>query len=172
MTFTALLAALEPLDSTASLVFLIDDDEIGAGYHVTELRHSISTGIDCGGNVEAWDEAHLQLLDGAGKTHMSVSKFTTILRQSLNKLPQLSEAPLLAEFSLDNDGLKLMSMGAPIQNADRVTVRLRNTNAVCKPARRHKSLDAKSSACCTGSNSKGGCCGSAPATDASERCCA
>lgn len=73
MTFTELLAALDPLDAQAPLIFSAGARNIGAGYHVTELRHSASTGIDCSGTISTWDEGRLQLLDGPGKIHMSVA---------------------------------------------------------------------------------------------------
>lgn len=168
MTFAKLLSSLKPLDANAALIFEVEDHVIGAGYHVTELRHSVSTGIDCGGNIEAWQEARLQLLDGPGKAHMSVGKFTDILEKSLGKLPKLSGVPLLVEFSPGNFGLKLMALSEPSVRDGRVFLKLRESKAICKPAQRNKLLDEATNACCRVSNSVGACCGS----EAGEACCA
>lgn len=172
MTFSKLLTKLNPYDGAAPLVFEADDHVIGAGYHVTELRHSISTGIDCGGNIEKWEEARLQLLDGAGQTHMNVGKFRDIVKGSLSKLPKLSEAPLLVEFSPDNLGLKLMTLDEPVMQEGRVMLRLQNSKAACKPAQRSKSLGGPDSACCGGESSANACCGSDRPQKALKACCA
>ena len=172
MTLSALLSSLEPLDPGAPLVFEADDREIGAGYHVTELRHSMSTGIDCSGTVDRWNEARLQLLDGTGETHMSVGKFTDIVRKSLGRLPELSQAPLLVEFSPGNNGLKLLTWEEPFIQNGRVTLRLRDTRAICKPARRSKPPGASSNACCGQSNSASTCCSSITSSVVRDACCA
>lgn len=172
MTFSALLSSLEPLDPSTPLVFEADDREIGAGYHVTELRHSMSTGIDCSGTVDRWQEARLQLLDGTGETHMSVGKFTDIVRKSLGRLPELSQAPMLVEFSHDNNGLKLMTWDEPFMQNGRVTLRLRDVKAACKPARRSKLPGASNNACCGQSNSASACCGSGTSLATRDACCA
>ena len=159
MTFTSLLSELSSFNPDVPLVFEVDDQTIGTGYHVTELRHSLSTGIDCGGNIETWQEARLQLLDGAGEVHMSVGKFRDIVKGSLRKLPELSQAPLLVEFSPDNLGLQLMTLGAPMLQGDRVTLELQNSRAVCKPAQRSQTIGAaRTDACCGETSTVSACC--------------
>lgn len=172
MTFATLLSGLKSFDSNAALVFEVNAQVIGAGYHVTELRHSTSTGIDCGGNVETWQDARLQLLDGPGETHMSVGKFSSILGKSLTKLPMLSDVPLLVEFSPDNLGLRLMVLGEPFMKDGRVFLNLRDSKAVCKPAHRDKTPDRATNACCGVSSSASACCGSDVVTGARGTCCA
>lgn len=172
MTFATLLSSLKTLDATADLIFEVDDRVIGAGYHVTEIRHSTSTGIDCGGNVETWQEARLQLLDGPGTTHMSVGKFSYILEKSLSKLPKLSEVPLLVEFSPDNFGLKLMALDEPLMKDGQVSLRLQDTRAICKPAQRNKSLNESTITCCGAANSVDACSGSDAPKSIREACCA
>ena len=134
MTFEELLAKLAPLNQNAPLVFVADGREIGPGCHVTELRHSVSTGIDCGGTVSQWDEARLQLLDGPGQTHMTVTKFQRILAAALEKLPVLADTPFVVEFGPDNAGLALMMPDAPQSHDAKVLLSLRHAHAVCKPA--------------------------------------
>lgn len=134
--FAKLLADLRQQDPDKPLILTTDRGTAGAGYHVTELRHSLSTGIDCGGQIDSWHEARLQILDGSGGSHMPVGKLCGILEKSLSALPQLAEAPLLVEFGHDNAALTLMSVGAPQAQADHVTPPLGHAHAVCKPVQR------------------------------------
>lgn len=172
MTFATLLSSLKTFDGAAALTFEVDDRIIGAGYHVTELRHSLSTGIDCGGNVETWQEARLQLLDGSGETHMSLGKFRAIVEKSLDRLPELADVPLLVEFSPDNRGLKLMALDAPLMKDGRICVRLRDSRALCKPAQKNRSLDVSTNACCGVPSAASACCGSDTSAVAASACCA
>ena len=143
MNLVELLSGLQPHLANDPLVFHVGDQQIGKGYHVTELRHSTSTGIDCGGTIEAWQEARLQLLDGPGKAHMTVGKFRDILARSLGKLPALGEAPLLVEYAPENKGLRLLSPAEPVSGNGRVLIELRDNRAVCKPAQRHQIKSAR-----------------------------
>ena len=135
-TFSDILAQLKSVDPALALIFRTSDGEIGAGYHVTELRHSKSTGIDCGGRIEAFDEARLQLLDGTGEAHMSVGKFAGIVEKSLAAVPELAEAPVLVEFGHANAALSLLAIGVPDIRGDAIVVPLGPSRAVCKPFER------------------------------------
>ncbi len=136
MKLQELLSFLGKMDPNAPLVFTVDGVDIGGGYHVTELRHLTSTGIDCGGQIETWDEARLQLLDGSDGGHMNVEKFVAIAERSVKKLPQLSDASLQIEFAPGNAGLRIMTLEQP-QEVDRVVrVDLVEQRAICKPFER------------------------------------
>lgn len=158
MNFSTLLSRLKAHEAAAPLVFEVDGQTIGAGYHITELRHSTSRGIDCGGSIETWQDARLQLLDGPGKTHMSVNKFSGILSKALAKLPELVDADLLIEFSPDNEGLHLMLLDELRAEEGEVVLTLRNSRAVCKPAERKAPNAITTSSCCGASNIAAACC--------------
>lgn len=149
-TLSGLLHDLQLQDPALPLVFVTEDGEISTGYHVTELRHSASKGIDCGGNTEAWQEAKLQLLDGRGSTHMRVGKFCSIVSKSLSAMPELKQASLSVEFGHDNAELRNMSLSSPERFGDRVVIALGNKRAVCKPAESARHHDGGSSHCCGG----------------------
>jgi len=174
ITFGELLASLQSQDPTKPLIFISEDGSIGAGYHVTELRHSVSTGIDCGGNIETWEDAKLQLLDGQGSEHMPVGKFSDIIEKSLSDLPQLGNVPLLVEFGHNNEELTIMSLHGPeISGAD-VVLSLGNARAVCKPAMRHGRAVEKQGECCesaTTSPQKSRCCGAPTVLQSTAACC-
>lgn len=143
MTLNHLLTDLDSTDANARLVFHYHGQAIGAGYHVTELRHTASTGIDCSGAVERTQDARLQLLDGHGVTHMAVGKFRSILKASLAKVPDLADVPLVVEFAPGNAGLRLLQVsGRPTDDAGQVTLTLEDLHAECKPAARAQA------ACC------------------------
>ncbi|WP_410001066.1 DUF6428 family protein [Tateyamaria omphalii] len=161
-TLLGLLQDLELQDSSLPLVFETKEGEISPGYHVTELRHSTSKGIDCGGNTEVWQEAKLQLLDGRGGAHMSVGKFSHIVSKSLSVMPELEHVSLMVEFGHDNADLRLMSLSSPELRRNRVVISLGNRRAVCKPAEKagfvvsgaerccsSMTISAKTSACCS-----------------------
>ncbi len=136
MTFAQLMAQLAQFDPDRALIFQADGQAIGGGYHVTELQHLVSTGIDCCGNIERWQEARFQLLDGAGKTHMPVGKFLGILDRSLSKLPELADVPLLVEYAPGNLGLRTMRPSEPEARGAAVLIALNDLSAICKPAQR------------------------------------
>lgn len=174
-TVANLLTDLQNQDPAHPLIFMTDEGEIGAGYHVTELRHSFSKGIDCGGNIESWQETRLQLLDGQGVTHMSVGKFGNIVKKSLSSLPELADAPLLIEFGHGNNGLTLMSLDAPEVQGDTVVLRLGDARAVCKPAQRTKSTEGNLGECCSrtgNSTPETPCCPNVKPPTRASSCCA
>lgn len=148
-TFAELLSDVSRHDADLPLIFQTEEGDISAGYHVTELRHSNSKGIDCGGKMETWQETRLQLLDGVGHTHMSVGKFRTIVEKSLIAMPELAQAPLLAEFGHGNASLTLMSLNTSQVQGDRVVLRLGDARAVCKPYERAQVSAAPEMGCCS-----------------------
>lgn len=147
-TLSDLLVDLKGHDPEKSLIFATKEGEIRPGYHVTELRHSVSTGIDCGGHIERWQDAKLQLLDGQGGTHMSVGKFKKIVERSLAALPELKDVPLRVEFGHNNAKLTLMSLSAPEDARGNVLIRLGEARAVCKPAQQKSEIGNGQDVCC------------------------
>ena len=161
-TFSELVSQLQAADPALPLIFETKQGAIGAGYHVTELRHVHAKGIDCGGNIQTWQEARLQLMDGYGGEHMSVGKFSGIVGKSLAALPELKQADLLVEFGHNNAELSLLALQEPVLRDDAVIVPLGDARAVCKPAQMSIKLDRSDMACCGGeSKARAGssCCG-------------
>lgn len=134
MTLNSFLEKLAAAPSSAPLIFRTDQGDVGAGYHVTEFKHSKITGIDCGAQISEWSETSVQILDGEGDAHMKVGKFAGILRQSLSHVAGLGEAPTRVEFAPGNDGLRTYEIGDPEIQGGKVLVHMQEMNAVCKPA--------------------------------------
>lgn len=143
MTLTEILDSLRTMKHEASLLFSTAAETIGAGYHVTELKAADITSIDCGGNVSKWKEASLQLLDGKNGTYMTVGTFVEILEHSLQKIEALRMAPVHAEFSHRNEGLRRFELALFEADSDKVEFRLSDVRAVCKPA-----MSGQGKSCC------------------------
>ena len=143
MTIDDLTAALAALPADAPAVFATDEGPIGEGYHVTELKLARIDSIDCGGRMDGWTEAMLQLLDGAGRTHMSVGKLQGILDQSRRRIEGLGDAPLRVEFAPGNDGLCIYGAPAVAMTGGRAVLRLMPDRAACKLA-----AEARRAGCC------------------------
>ena len=151
MTLTDFLTALRDLPADAPLVFTTNEGQIGAGYHITELKSHEIKSIDCGGNTSDWTETQIQLLDGAGRSHLSTGKSAKILEHSLKAIPDLAEGELSFEYAPGNNGLRRYLPTQPSWAEGHVEMRLTEDGAQCKAA--------------TFSGSTASCCG------ASARCC-
>lgn len=157
MSLSDLVETLQALPSEAPVVFLTDEGEIGAGYHVTELKLSHVTSIDCGTRIANWSEAALQLLDGANGRHMTVGKLSAILGQSMSRVSGLATVPLKAEFAHGNEGMQLYGIDTPELTGAKVIVRLTQLRAQCKPALEMPANQNLSSCC--GASPQSQCCG-------------
>ena len=155
MTLDELLALTTSLPANHSLVFTTDDGPIGAGYHVTELKLANIVSIDCGARTSSWSEASLQLLDGQGRGHMPVGKFTSILARSLQKVDGLGASPAFVEFGHRNAGMQIFQPGEPEISGETVTLRLKPVRAHCKPAQEARRAE-KAAAIGTGASNP--CC--------------
>jgi len=153
MTLDDLLVAAQALPPERPLVFVTDDGPIGPGYHVTELKLARIVSIDCGARTSSWSETVLQLLDAQGRLHMPVSKFASILAQSVRKVDGLGASPAFVEFGHHNAGMQIFQPEEPELIDGEVVLRLHPVRAQCKPA--FKATAAVHSGGCGGPNS---CC--------------
>ncbi len=133
----------------APIQFQSNAGTIQAGFHVTELKHATVTGIDCGGNVDSWQETVVQLLDGSGVGgYMSAEKFIAIAERSIAKIPALANGKLRFEFAPNNGPAQIFD-GAVPSDQDGLHLALVTSHATCKPA-----------AAVGGTCGTGGCCDS------------
>jgi len=156
-TLNGILDVFESQAADQSLVFETAEGEIGGGYHVTELKQTSITSIDCGGNIDDWRETHVQLLDGQNGRHMSTKKFAAIANRSMIKIRNLGDAPLYFEFALKNRGLRRYQVESLTVDVDQTRLFLTEGRAKCKPASVGK-LSVKSTACCGAENVQTACC--------------
>lgn len=162
MTLEKLLNELKHLDLTLPLIFSYEGGEIGAGYHVTEIKSAHIKSIDCGRRISEWDEMLIQLLDGQKGQHMIASKFVSIVEHSSKVLGSLETKPVYFEFALKNLGLELFSLERIEVIEDRILARLTPNRAMCKPASLfigdNFTVDDTNSSCCGKSSSMSVCC--------------
>ncbi len=123
---------LKGRDATDEVLFEAEGDEVGRGYHITELRVARISSIDCGGVADAWDEAQMQVLDAPGDKAMSVGKIIAILSRSVAEIDGLADAPLNVEFSPGNQGLGRYRIGQPRAADGAVTIPLTPMGPECK----------------------------------------
>ncbi|MEM9437681.1 MAG: DUF6428 family protein [Pseudomonadota bacterium] len=134
MTLDQLLTDLAACDPEAPLIFATEEGAIGGGYHVTEFKLARVESIDSGGRRGSFDEALLQLLDGAGGARMRVGKFAAIAQRSRETLRGLGEAPLRVEFAHGNAGKAIYELEPPAPGPHGVGIALVGEAALCKPA--------------------------------------
>ena len=158
MTPERLLTHLSALPAEAPVIFESGAGPIGGGYHVTELKLALVTGIDCGARLAEWTEATLQLLDGPGEAPMTAGKLSAILAQSIGKVAGLGAAPLRVEFAHGNSGLRIWEIGTPEMAAGRVRIGLSEASAMCKPFEESAGALA-GTGCCAPRPEKTACCG-------------
>lgn len=167
MTLSEMKEILEQKNPDAPLVFSTASETIGAGYHVTELKASDITSIDCAGKVSRWTETAFQLLDGAHGNHMEVGKFLGILKHSFSALDTLKAHQTFVEFSPKNAGLRIYEPELQETGPEIAQFRLIETRAQCKPSM---------SGSCGPDKAKqtsivgDGCCGG-PAPEGTDACC-
>lgn len=152
-TLAELLPQLSAAPADAPVVFRTPQGEIGAGYHLTELKLAQINSIDCGGNLNDWTETQLQVLDGQIGAHLQVGKITEILQRSAKALPGLMEARLSIETAPGNQGLGRYSIGSVQVSDDRVLVDLSADRATCKP------VQSMTMSCCAAGAAQSACCG-------------
>lgn len=134
MTLNEIRAILKQKNPDAPLVFSTTSETIGAGYHVTELKASDITSIDCAGNLLQWTETSLQLLDGAHGEHMKAGTFLGILNHSFAKIEALKVSQTFVEFSPKNEGLRIYEPVLQQTGPEIAEFRLIDARAQCKPS--------------------------------------
>ena len=133
-TIRDLSQALEAAPADARVRFETEIAQAKPGYHVTELRLAQVQSIDCMGNRRDEQQGHLQILDGGFGAAMQAGKLKAILQKSTNALPDLLDAPLVVEFSPENNALGLYSLGAVTHSSADVAITLNAAKAQCRPA--------------------------------------
>jgi hypothetical protein len=161
---TSLAALLELLASHDEklLVLQCGLQRVQAGYHVTEVKAGSFVTLDCGGNLDAWQETILQVEDTAaseGASVMTVGKLRSILAQVDRKVRLNGDARLTFEVSRSDEAMRVYDVAGVEIDEERAIVHLGVRPAICKP--RHRLARPAASACCapTTAESRAACCG-------------
>lgn len=119
----------------SALIFQTGDTRVKPGYHVTELKQTSVSSLDCGRGTDEWNELVIQLLDGppiSTAGHMSVDKFLNIARSAADSADQ----KLSFEFSPGNGPLLKLSANDITHTNHETVVQLDALAAECKPMKR------------------------------------
>ena len=157
MTIATLKALLDTLDGhdERDVLFRIGDTDIGAGYHVTEIKQAKVRSIDCAARISEWQESQMQLLDGSAGDYMPAGRLAWIIGKAEDALPGILSAPLSIEFSPGNQGLGKYTIASMHEDDNRMIVALQADRANCKPIM--EILSAGQTASCCGQTAS--CCG-------------
>jgi hypothetical protein len=126
---------------------------VDASYHITEIKLSPITSVDCGGKMNKWTEVIVQLWEPSGKSDersMTVSKALSIVDVVENALPLDPTAIVKIEFGNSQFDTRQMYPSQLVESGDTLTVDLIPDFTQCKALGR------------------GGSCGT---TDNSAECC-
>lgn len=134
-----------------TLVFSAPDGQIPAGFHLTEFKHNRVDSIDCGGEVNQWQEAAVELLGDTSGAAMSGAALSGILDKTETALPGISALPLFIEYAPLDQTVQRFELAGIQTRDDTLIMTLQKTAGQCKALTRAK---ATSGACCAPS-----CCG-------------
>jgi hypothetical protein len=141
------------------LVFSYEGRDVRPSYHVTEVKTGSFRGLDCGANIERWNETFIQLWDIAedSRGYMPVAKFLAIIGKVGEAVGFDADAKLTFEAS---DGVRPMQIyrAERIDIGDVVRVTLSARPSSCKP--RDRWLAEQTASACCGTAQAQPCCGS------------
>ena len=147
-----------------------DDKKVNASYHITEIKQTPVTSVDCGGKMNAWTEIIVQLMEPANQNQlrpMKVRKALSIVEIVEKALPLNPLGIVKIEFGNADFAVRQMYPSDLSVDGEELTVNLQNSAVQCKAIERGGSCgaraektklnlsDIKTSACCTPG---GGCC--------------
>ncbi|MEO1239710.1 MAG: DUF6428 family protein [Pseudomonadota bacterium] len=148
VTLNGFLTTLKTAMPEAGVIFATEDGPVGAGYHITELKHARVSSIDCGARQSSWEEVAVQVLDVFGDAPMPVDRLRGILSRSLAALPALADAPVHVEFGHRNESLSRYEIAGLTLDDDLVKISIVRAHATCKPATT-AALPGRVTQCCT-----------------------
>lgn len=134
ITLNRFFDALEVAAPEAGVVFATEEGPVGAGYHITELKHANIDSIDCAGRQSRFEEVSVQVLDVVGDAPMPVERLRMILTQSLAAIPALADAPVHVEFGHRNERLSRYEIAGLEVAKHLLTIKMFRAHATCKPA--------------------------------------
>lgn len=129
----------------------LDGHAVPSGYHLTELKTASFDTVDCGGQVNRWQETIVQLWvpAGAGGDYMTAGKFLKIFDRVRAMIPLNLDAEIRVEYGDDNffPSTYHVRSGTPDRGLTRIL--LEPPATTCKARdRRTAGLHTKDS-CCT-----------------------
>lgn len=151
-TQSGAVAAFAMVDVPEQPIFITyGERDIQNGFHITEIKRSMVSSLDCGSNQEGWPETVVQLLDSDGPSEKRITarKFVSILKKANVDLSRAGLQGLVFEIAKPGESLQLHEFKGVHELEDRVVVLTRPREALCKPAMRlQQSGKTSASGCC------------------------
>jgi hypothetical protein len=124
---------------------------ISPGYHLTELKAVHFDTVDCGGQINQWEETIVQLWvpEAADEHYMTAGKFLKILDKVRGLIPLRLHAEIRVEYGDDNFFPSTYHISSVSESSDEIHVTLQRPGTTCKARDRHITAPAeKAEACC------------------------
>jgi hypothetical protein len=136
-----------------------DGRAVHAGYHLTELKAAKFNTVDCGGQVNQWDETLVQLWvpANADDGYMTAAKFLKIFDKVRGMVPINPSAEIRVEYGDENFFPSIYYIRSISHDSDTTRVLLEPPATSCKARDRRIATSAvpATSSCCPASES---CC--------------
>jgi hypothetical protein len=133
---------------------------VHAGYHLTELKAATFNTVDCGGQVNQWDETVVQLWvpAEADDDYMTSAKFLRIFDKVRGMVPVNLDAEIRVEYGDENFFPSTYHVRSVTHESDTTRVLLERPATTCKARDRRigtsvvptPSCCAPSESCCAG----------------------
>jgi hypothetical protein len=130
----------------------VDGHTIRAGYHLTELKAAAFDTVDCGGELNQWNETILQLWvpENADEDFMTTAKFLKIFDKVRGVIPLKLGAEIRVEYGDDNFFPSIYHVGSVTHEQGTTRVLLQPPATTCKARDRRMCCNSGSMAetCC------------------------
>jgi hypothetical protein len=120
---------------------------IHSGYHLTELKAASLNTVDCGGQVNHWEETIIQLWvpSEAEGEYMSAAKFVKIFDRVSGMIPFNMNTEMRAEYGDENFFPSTYHVRSVTRDGNGTRVLLEPPETTCKARQRR---DCSTEACC------------------------
>ena len=137
MKTNELFSILEQNKSKALLFGYNNTQLVAQNYHITEVKHTTIKAVDCGGQMDAWNETLIQLLEPAtynDEPAMSCMKAAGIL----NKVGKLAAYDMEAVVKFEYGNATFHTAHLPVDQVlvgdDKIIIQLKTDATQCKAA--------------------------------------
>jgi hypothetical protein len=135
MKTNELLSILKEHSSKALLFGYNNTQLVAQNYHITEVKHTTIKAVDCGGQMDEWNETVIQLLEPAtynGEAAMSCMKASGIL----NKVGKIAAYDMDAIVKFEYGNANFHTAHLPVEQVligdDKIIVQLITDATQCK----------------------------------------
>ncbi len=130
----------------------VDGHTIHAGYHLTELKAAAFDTVDCGRELNQWNETIVQLWvpENADDDYMTSGKFLKIFDKVRGMIPLKLDAEIRVEYGDDNFFPSIYHVGSVTHGQGTTRVLLQSPATTCKARDRRMCCNSGSIAetCC------------------------